>query len=230
MKKPLTFICKQKIKFILHVFLEILRRYCKLIALGTLAMSGYTSPKWYYQFVENFCVYLQAKNQLHPPCFSGDIAKIYKRLILGNLGIPCIKLRCLSAYQKQTSSLTSFLRYHILKNPVTWLVDSILANNSRTRILPDMGNINNISFHFRLFQRKTNEKPYFGAILGAFCLNSGKNEFSWKKGSASFRYSNYLPSSHKSEKTIEPFLRKTPNWRTDWQRDGQIDNGDFMVQ
>ena len=190
MKKPLTFICKQKIKFILHVFLEILRRYCKLIALGTLAMSGYTSPKWYYQFVENFCVYLQAKNQLHPPCFSGDIAKIYKRLILGNLGIPCIKLRCLSAYQKQTSSLTSFLRYHILKNPVTWLVDSILANNSRTRILPDMGNINNISFHFRLFQRKTNEKPYFGAILGAFCLNSGKNEFSWKKGSASFRYSN----------------------------------------
>ena len=173
---------------------------------------------------------MQAKNQLHPPCFSGDIAKIYKRLILGNLGMPFIKLRCLSAYQKQTSSLTSFLRYHILKNPVTWLVDSILANNSRTTILPDTGNINNISFHFRLFQRKTNEKPYFGAILGAFCLNSGKNEFSWKKGSASFRYSNYLPSSHKSEKTIEPFLRKTPNWRTDWQRDGQIDNGDFMVQ
>ena len=30
-----------------------------------------------------------------------------------------------------------------------------------------------------------------------------------------FKYSNYLPSCKKSEKTIEPFLRKMPNWQTD---------------
>ena len=46
----------------------------------------------------------------------------------------------------------------ILQNPAIWLVDSILAHNSRSRILPHMGwwwNINNnIRFHFRLFPRK----------------------------------------------------------------------------
>ena len=40
-----------------------------------------------YHLVENFCVYLQAKTQLHPSCFNGDIAKICK-LILGTLGMP----------------------------------------------------------------------------------------------------------------------------------------------
>ena len=46
---------------------------------------------------------------------------------------------------------------------------------------------NNIIFHFRSFRRKTNDKmfqknPYFRAILGPFCPNLSKNEFSWKKG------------------------------------------------
>ena len=36
LKKPLMFTCRQKIKFILQVFLEILQRYCK---------PGYTNPK-----------------------------------------------------------------------------------------------------------------------------------------------------------------------------------------
>ena len=45
MKNPLTFICRQKIMFILHVFLEILQRYCKLLFLGTLGIPGYTNPK-----------------------------------------------------------------------------------------------------------------------------------------------------------------------------------------
>ena len=49
-----------------------------------------------------------------------------KQIILGNLDIPgytpkmivltCKRLQCLSACQKYTSSLTSFLRYYILKN------------------------------------------------------------------------------------------------------------------
>ena len=44
--------------FSLSYFL--LQRYCKLV-LGTLDMPGYAHPKWYYQFIENFCVYLQAQ-------------------------------------------------------------------------------------------------------------------------------------------------------------------------
>ena len=85
---------------------------------------------------------------------------------------------------------------------------------------------NNISFHFRLFPRKTNDKifqkikkPNFGAILGPF---------PWSKGLSVVRYSNYLPSYKKSAKTIEPFLRKTPSWRVDRRIDGQTDNGDFI--
>ena len=52
-----------------------MQRYCKLVVLGTLGMSG------------RACVYLQAKSPLHPPCFSEDIAKTCK-LILGTLGMP----------------------------------------------------------------------------------------------------------------------------------------------
>ena len=79
MKKPLTFIHRQKINFILYVFLEILQRCCKLVVLGTLGIPGYVHPNWYYQLVETF-VFISAgkKNQIHPPCFSGDIAKICK--------------------------------------------------------------------------------------------------------------------------------------------------------
>ena len=46
LKKSLKFICcRQKIKFILHVFPEILEGYCKLIALDILCMPRYAKPK-----------------------------------------------------------------------------------------------------------------------------------------------------------------------------------------
>ena len=61
--------------------------YYKPIVFGTLGMPGYVHPKLYYNLVENCYVYLEAKNQLHLPCFYGDIAKICK-LILGTLGMP----------------------------------------------------------------------------------------------------------------------------------------------
>ena len=67
------FICKQKINFILSVFLEILQRYCKLVILDTLNKPGYTQPKLYCPLVQIFCIYLQTKEQLHPTSFSGDI-------------------------------------------------------------------------------------------------------------------------------------------------------------
>ena len=49
----------------------LLQRYCKLV-LVTMDMPSYAHPKWYYQLIENFHLYLQAKSQLHPPCFSED--------------------------------------------------------------------------------------------------------------------------------------------------------------
>ena len=81
-----------------------------------------------------------------------------------------------------------------------------------TTIMPDMfwwNSNNNISFHYRLFPRKTNmtkllkksPKPYFGPILVPFAQMWVKNEFSWKKGSVSFSIFE-LP-------TIVPKIRKT---------------------
>ena len=88
----------------------------------------------------------------------------------------------------------------------------------------------NISFHFRLFPRKTNDKIFhkihkkkklFGGHFGTFLpkfwqkwIFLEERFFKKKvfKRFSVFRYSNYLPSCQKSEKTIELFLRKTPNW------------------
>ena len=56
----------QKIKFITHLFVTILLRYCKLIILGNLTMLGDIHQKQWYQIVRNFDVYLHAKNQLDP--------------------------------------------------------------------------------------------------------------------------------------------------------------------
>ena len=66
-------------------------------------------------------------------------------------------------------------------------------------------------------------------IFGPFCLKFGKNEFSWKKVLSVFKYSNYLPSCQKFEKTNEQFLRKIAISKKNAERtDGQTENVDFI--
>ena len=81
------FKCRQKINFFLTIFLEVFQRHCKFFIQGTLAKSGYAHLKLYDNLVENFHTYLQAKNKLYSPGFSGDIAKTSKLLILGTSGM-----------------------------------------------------------------------------------------------------------------------------------------------
>ena len=58
-----------------------------------------------------------------------------------------------------------------------------------------------------MFQKSL--KPYFRIILGPFCQNLGKNEFFLGEIALSvFKYSNYLASCKKSEKTNDLFLAK----------------------
>ena len=52
LKKLSTFASRQKNDFTLHIFLEILQRYCKLVVFSTLGMFSYAHPKWYYHLVE----------------------------------------------------------------------------------------------------------------------------------------------------------------------------------
>ena len=55
----------------------------KLVFLGDSGMPGYVHPKLYNHLVENFCVYLQAKNQLHLHTFLEKC-----KLVLDTLGMP----------------------------------------------------------------------------------------------------------------------------------------------
>ena len=91
LKKPLMFICKQNIIFIIHVLLEIWQRYCKLLVL-----SRHTKGKnqmWYYQ---NFRVYLPAKNKRHQiqkTLFWGHLSKnkfFWEKELRRSLNIPII--------------------------------------------------------------------------------------------------------------------------------------------
>ena len=136
----------KKINFILHVFLEILLRYWKFVSLGTLSMPGYAHQKWYYQLVENIRAYQQAKKSTSFSLFFWTYCKDMQTYF-GYFGYACLPtpkmivsiFKHFNVYLHAASSFTFFLRCYILKNSAIWLAKSILAHNSRTRILPDVG-------------------------------------------------------------------------------------------
>ena len=115
-----------------------------------------------------------------------------------------------------------FLEILHFKNPALWLAESILAQ-LETRILPDMALVvkyqKQYQFSFSIISRKNlwqfffkkSKKPY--SILDSFCPNFWQiMNFPGRKGAQIvFKYSNYLPSWKKSEKTNGPFLRKMLN-------------------
>ena len=89
LKKPLMFICGQKINFILHVFLKILQRYCKLVILGTLGIPGTHTQIVTNQFVEKFRLFGGKKSTSSPHVFLEILQRCNcKLVILGTLGIP----------------------------------------------------------------------------------------------------------------------------------------------
>ena len=169
-----------------------------MVVLSTLGMSGDAHSKWYYRLAEN--LWLSAgKNSTSSPMLFWKYCKnmqIYfgyfehtwlhsSKIIVPN----CRRLQWLFACKIQTSSFTTSLRYCILKNPEIWLAGSIFAHNSRFCQTCWWNINNNISFHFRLFPRKTNmekffqksKNSYFGENLGSVCPKLVKNDFFWKK-------------------------------------------------
>ena len=70
-------LCMQKINFILHIFLETLERYCKLVILGTLGMPDFAHPKWYYELAENVYVYLKANKASSSLMFFPEMLQRY---------------------------------------------------------------------------------------------------------------------------------------------------------
>ena len=67
LKKPFTFIGRQRISFILHLCLKILQRYRKLVMLGIRACLG--THKWYYELVDTFVFICWQKINFIPHIF-----------------------------------------------------------------------------------------------------------------------------------------------------------------
>ena len=78
-------------------------------------------------------------------------------------------------------------------------------------------------FQEKLITKVFSKKPYFGPYLFKF----GQK---WIFLEIFFRYSNYLPSCQKSEKTIALFLRKMLNWQTHGQTDKETDRQQWFYR
>ena len=132
--------------------------------------------------------------------------------------LTCRKLRCLSACQKYTFLLSgdiTFLRTLQFDWPTAFW--SITRDPEFCQIWDWWWNIcNNISFHFRSFPGKTNDK-IFQQIQNRWALFTqimGKNEFYWNffPGSISFYKFQFSTIVQKPEKTNNPIQKKMPNW------------------
>ena len=207
--------------------------------------NAWPSPsKLHYQFVASFHAYLHAKNQLHHQLFL-RYCKKEQTCYFGYFGHAWLhppkmivstyrRLWCLFTCQKYTSLFTSFLRYYILKNPAIWLGDNILdltREQGHCQIWDWWWNINNnISFHFRLFPRKSNDKvfqkiqkkTYFGAIWGHFLAKSGQKRVFLGKRAVSVLDIPIIYNHAKNQKKLMSHF---------WEKrrtDRQTDNGDSM--
>ena len=133
---------------------------------------------------------------------------------------------CLAITIKIIASISSS-RCYILKNPAIWLADIISLHNSKTRIFPDMGlvkkNNNKISFHFRLFPRKTNDKIFQKIKKTLFCGHFGlaKMNFPAKKRLSQFLNISIIYHRTKNQKKL-----LSHSWEK-CQTDTRTENGDF---
>ena len=160
-------------------------------------MPDHTHLKWQYQSEVTFDIYLQTKNQLYPSSFPWDIAEILQTCYTWNLWLQTPIFICMP---EKTLSFTSFFRYYILKTPALWLVNSILAHNWRTRVLPDMELVGEISitilvFNLDHFQEKWQSfsKNKKKTILGPFLAKFGQTQIFLENMALSiFKYSKYL--------------------------------------
>ena len=166
----MTFIYWQKINFILHVFLEILQRHCKLSHAFLEIFQRYGNFLFWVIWT---CLVTQTQDDT----------------------INLLKTSVFTCMPKIYFIIHFFLEILHSKESCNWLKAFWLITQE-----PEFCQIsywwwytnNSMSSHFRLFLRKMikffkkSKNPYFGAILNPFYPNLGKNEFSWKNGLCQF--------------------------------------------
>ena len=152
----------------------------------------------------------------------------------------CKKLWRLSTCKKLTSSLTSFLRYWKdiasllfweLWECLTITIKITVSVCSKLSCLSACKKINFVPHVFlEILQRYATYFGYFGYAwlhtpklivstcrrLRCFFVNLGKNKFSREKELCQFLNTPIIYHRAKNQKSNEPFLRKMPNWQTDW--------------
>ena len=141
----------------------------------------------------------------------------------------CRRFQCLFACQKWSSSLTSSLRYYILKNHAIWQHFGLLLKTQNFVRYEIGGEISIISFQFRFFPRKTNDKIFektkkkiFRGHFRLFLPKFGQKWIFLEKNLCQFLNIPIIyHDTKKSEKTNEPPLRKILNCWMDRLTDGQ---------
>ena len=139
--------------------------------------------------------------QLHPPRFSGDVAKIWK-LILGTLGMAGYTHDSMNLVENFDVSLHA-QRYGIGDEKSLTILVFILDYFQKKLM--------------RKFFQKIQKKTFLDNC-GPFLPNFGEKWIFLEKKTHFQIFQLYLPLCKKSEKINDPFLRKLPNRRTDRQR------------
>ena len=83
---------------------------------------------------------------------------------------------CQQPYQNSGLFINSFLRFTKFKNNAIWLLKSILAYNSGTRIFPDMefalaNSLFRLNFHYKPKSRKNMKSKFFNLSQKSILTN-----------------------------------------------------------
>ena len=124
------FIFIQKMKFIPHLFLEILSRYCKLAILGTLAMPHYSHQKQQYQHEWSFWCFSKCKKSTCSLTFFnfGVKQNFPTRFFLIPKKNHCAKFQKKKKYSRADSKQHSFQKDR-RTNRQAWIYSSLLAKD-----------------------------------------------------------------------------------------------------
>ena len=145
--------------FIIYFFLEILQTYCKFIILGTLAMPGYAHLKDSINLKKTFVFNCTQKIILQR--YANFLFWVLWACLVTQAQNDSINLQktSMSICMPKGNFLIHFFRGILhFKESCNFMANSILAHNTRTRILPVMGLVvkyqQQYQFSFQINSRK----------------------------------------------------------------------------
>ena len=149
MQETLMLICMQTINFITHFLLNILQRNSKLVILGNLGMPGYVHLKDSINLQKTFAFNCKQKINFISDVFREKLQR-YANFLFWVLWACLVSKTQNDSINLQKTSRSicmpkvNFIIHFFLgilhfKESCNFMANSILAHNSRTRVLPVMG-------------------------------------------------------------------------------------------